>query len=152
MKHQRKLLKSIKHLFCLVLLSSIAFSCTKDKSYGTLYYFEQQNMFTTIPLTCDEIINYSGLRKVELIDEEIYELLILSKKDLILIESNTIDVRYKIEINSDVFCLGYSGSFILNDEYKGEVDFINIIENYISDNKNQSIEVTEPTPKPWDNI
>lgn len=152
MKHQRKLLKSIKHLFCVVLLSSIAFSCTKDNSYGMLYYFEQQNMTTTVPITCDKINNYKGLRKVTLNDKEIYELLILSKKDLIPSESNTIDVRYKIEINSDVFCLGYSGSFILNDEYKGEVDFINIIENYISDTKEQSIEVTEPTPKPWDNI
>lgn len=151
MKHQRKLLKGIKYLLSVILLSSIAFSCTKDKNHDIIYYFEQQNMFTTIPLTCDEIINYSGLRKVELIDEEIYELLILSKKEVILSENYNIDVRYKIKIDSDVFCLEYSGNFILNDKYKGKINFINKIDKYISDNKDKSIEVTEPTPKPWDN-
>src|SRR5690554_1543818 len=149
MKLQLKLLKGIKHLFGIVLLSGIVFSCSKDKNYGTIYYFEQKDMFTTMPLNCNEIINYSGLRRVELTDKEIYELLILSKKEIIHTENNDIDVRYKIEIDSDVFCIGYSGYFFLNDEQRGKLNFINKIEKFISENKNQSTAITEPTPKPW---
>lgn len=80
MKQQLKILRSIKQLLTIVVLSSIVFSCTKDKSYGTLYFFEQKDMSTIISLTCDEIFDSKGLKKVEIIDKELYELLILSKK------------------------------------------------------------------------
>lgn len=151
MKQQLKILRSIKQLRIFVLLSSIVFSCTKDKSYGTLYFFEQKDRSTIISLTCDEIFDSKGLKKVEIIDKELYELLILSKKEVFPIDNSNIDVRYKIEIDSDVLCLAYPGDFILNNKYQGSFHFINKIEKYISDNKDISIAITEQTPKPWDN-
>jgi hypothetical protein len=149
MKHLQKSLKDIKILISIIFFVFILFSCTSEKNYGTIYYFEQHELHTIIPLSCSDIFEHSGLRKISIEDKKIYELLKNSKEEIDFDKKYDPDVRYKIEIGSDVFCIEYSGHFILNNEHRGKLNFINKIEKFISKNKNQSIKVTEPTSKPW---
>lgn len=148
MKYQQKLPKSIKILFTLLLIYFIL-SCSKDKTNGVLYYFEQKDMFTNIEITCNELRKYTGLRKIQLTDKEIHELLIRQVKDVPSVENCELDVRYKIKIDEDIFCIDYSGCFLLNGEQMGKINFVDKIDKFISNNKNRSVEVTKPTPKPW---
>lgn len=150
MEHQLKSLKIIKRLFNIVVLSSIVISCANAKSYATLYFFEQKDMSTIVSLSCDNVVDHQGLRKIELTDKKLHKFLMLSKKKVILIENYDVDVRYKIQMGSDIFCIDYSGNFILNDTYRGKMNFIDEIETFIEDNKDQSISITDPVPKPWE--
>jgi len=126
-------------------------SCKNEKSFGTIYFFEQEDLHTILPLNCSEIFHFTGLRKVEMTDKYIYDLLISSKIDADFSKTIEPDTRYRIEIDSATFCFDYMGQFKLNNEGSGKIHFINKIQKFLSENKNKSKSVTEETPKPWNN-
>lgn len=148
MKHQQKSLKDIKILLLIMVISFSFYSC-KNKSYGELYFFEQKNMNTTISLSCEDIYNLNGLRKIKITNKDFRDLILKSKKYTNQSYNVEPDVRYKIIIKSDTFCFDYVGNFVLNSSKIGRIKYMDKIEKYVSRNKSHSTKVTEPTFKPW---
>lgn len=134
------------------LLISVLFliiSCGKPKNYGSVFYFEQKDLLSIVPISCADMENYRGLRKLNLTNKELFDSLYYYAKKINIDTQYDPDVRYKIIISNDTLCIDYDGYFIMNSENRGRIYFIEELEKFIQNNKKLSKPITEETPKPW---
>ena len=135
----------------LILVSVLIFlGCMKSKQdFGRIYYLEQNELTTIIPLDCNTFENFVGLRSIQINKKEIYESLLLAIAKDTLETQYMPDVRYKIFIDDNEICLDYSGNFVTKNGLKGKINFIDEVKKYISENLERSVPITNPTSKPW---
>jgi hypothetical protein len=132
-----------------IFLFLIFLSCEKKETKCVLYYFEGDTFSTLIPLECEEIFDFPGLRQIEIDDNKLIENISNIRKFVRKEETYNPDVRYKVIFNNDTICFGYTSNFILNSNYKGEIDFLEDIRTYINNNEKKSSPVTSPLYKPY---
>ncbi len=137
-----------------ILLFFIIISCNKKLNQNKsleVYFFDVDHMTTTLPISCGNMTEFDYLTKINIEDIVIYNSVlddIKKSKNDENISENDIDVRYKIILNEDEMCIDYYGEFILNGKYRGKLTNFVEIKEYIHNNKNDYIEITERIPAP----
>ncbi|MFN3756695.1 MAG: hypothetical protein ACK4RM_07055 [Flavobacterium sp.] len=87
---------------------------------------------------------FSDIRKIKVSqNSELYHKLIDFKNHKAIKEIPYPDVRFKIQINDEYYCLSYLGAYISNTHETGMVDFVDEIKNYIVEHYDKSVEFSE---------
>ncbi len=136
----------------MILIVLILSSCkSKDESRTSIYFFKVESLSTIMPINCEEILNKTGLYKLNL-NKRLTEKIVSAIENDSNNTSYNPDIRYRINLTGNTsVCLDYFGNFVTSSGNKGQTELINEINTFIDNHIKDAIIVTVDFEEPWNN-